>query len=82
MEEDLRNYVLARDEGRCLLCGGLGGDLHHVIYRSKLGKNLANNLATLCNKCHYKIHNITDEVKQLLLERIRNSESRLRNRLV
>jgi 5-methylcytosine-specific restriction endonuclease McrA len=82
MEEDLRNYVNARDEGLCLLCGRLGSEPHHVKYRSLGGKNCANNLATLCNKCHYKIHNKKDEYKKLLLQRISENEKRLRDRLI
>jgi 5-methylcytosine-specific restriction endonuclease McrA len=81
MTQELRDYVYSRDEGQCLKCGNLGSDPHHVIYRSKGGKHKANNIATLCNKCHHKIHNITDDVKGLLLQRIKESEQRLRDSL-
>ncbi len=80
--EELHRYVSARDDDKCLLCYSLGGDHHHVKYRSHQGKHKANNLATLCNKCHYKIHNISDGVKELLISRIKESEKLFRERLI
>lgn len=82
MVEELYEYVHARDDGLCLKCGNPGGPPHHVIYKSQGGKNKANNLATLCAKCHDEIHNKKDTVRELLLQKIKESESRFKQRLV
>ncbi len=82
MCDELHQYVEARDNGCCVLCGNLGGEHHHVTYRSHLGKHKANNLATLCNKCHYKIHNISDKLKELIFSRIKENEKLFRERLI
>ena len=52
----VRVAVLARDKGRCRCCGAKGTDLHHVLYRSRGGKDTADNLVTVCRQCHEAIH--------------------------
>ena len=47
----------ARDGGQCRVCGGTYNlHMHHLKYRSKLGKDDANNYLTLCEVCHEKEH--------------------------
>ena len=47
----------------CEVCGGQANDIHHIIYRSKFGKNRKDeqdhiaNLMALCRICHDKAHN-------------------------
>ena len=64
-------YVLSRDNYTCQYCKGKSKDVklqvHHITPRSKGGSNLPNNLLTLCNVCHNKLHTgvITLTCKQL-----------------
>lgn len=34
----LRRQIYERDEGQCVLCGGSGAHIHHIIFRSQVGK--------------------------------------------
>lgn len=53
----VRQTVLDRDEGQCVVCGGTWRlELHHVVYRSQGGTHDESNLATLCQGCHRLIH--------------------------
>ena len=53
----LRFLVLARDRGRCVLCGARADDgvrLHvdHIVPWSRSGRTVAENLQTLCDRCN------------------------------
>lgn len=59
--ENVKQYVLERDEHTCQLCKRkidtetkktLKLHIHHIVYRSKGGTNAATNLLTVCTKCH------------------------------
>ena len=54
-KEAIRN----RDNYTCQCCGkkNIRLEVHHIIYRSNDGTNDENNLITLCEKCHNKVHN-------------------------
>jgi 5-methylcytosine-specific restriction endonuclease McrA len=82
LTDDLREYVFARDEGLCVKCGNQGSEPHHIIYRSHIKGHCANLIATLCYRCHGKIHTVKDDVKKLLLQRVQENEKILRERLV
>lgn len=63
--ENVKAMVLDRDKHICQLCNKnkVGTmEVHHIIYRSNHGSNDANNLITLCHKCHHDIH---EGIKQL-----------------
>ena len=49
---------LNRDNYTCQCCKTKKGTLHahHVIYRSKGGADVLDNLITLCEQCHKKLH--------------------------
>jgi len=52
-----RHAILKRDNFKCKLCGkstsdGIKLEVDHIIPISKGGKNKANNLQTLCDKCN------------------------------
>ena len=54
----IRYYVFARDNYTCQVCNK-GGILqtHHIVYKSNGGTDRADNLITVCNKCHsYENH--------------------------
>lgn len=74
-----------RDQYRCQHCdrrdGKMGADLqvHHIRPVKKGGSNDLNNLATLCNDCHWTLHSHYDGRERLtvdLLEEDRPSWSR------
>ena len=53
----LRDAVLARDSSRCRSCG-LRWDLmvHHLVFRARGGPTSAENLVSLCGRCHSLVH--------------------------
>ena len=53
---NLRDRVFNRDDWKCKACGtNTGISAHHIKPRSKGGKNVMKNLATLCCNCHDKM---------------------------
>lgn len=74
--ENARETALRRDQYRCQHCdrreGKWGTDLqvHHIRPVKEGGSHDLNNLATLCNTCHWKLHrhhNDKDELHPRLL---------------
>ena len=68
--ENVKQYLIARENGRCQLCGkgydGNGWHIHHIIPRSEGGSDRPDNLALLHKKCHEKLHkNFTRYSKKL-----------------
>ncbi|WP_240520165.1 HNH endonuclease, partial [Bacillus sp. AFS019443] len=53
-----RYYVFARDNYTCQICKKKGGILHthHIIERCNGGSNMADNLVTVHDECHQKLH--------------------------
>jgi len=55
-----KSYVLSRDGYTCQHCKGKSKNkklrVHHIIFRSKGGTNSPDNLITLCETCHDKLH--------------------------
>lgn len=64
--DDVRREVLVRDQYSCTTCGWTNKqwdksdprhlELHHVHQHAKGGANTTDNLTTLCNVCHKKVH--------------------------
>lgn len=56
--ENHRQYVLTRDKYCCRNCKKKNVVLntHHVVLRSKGGRDHYSNLVTLCEECHKKVH--------------------------
>ena len=55
--QQLCRQVLTRDSWRCQGCGGSQDlQVHHIQPRSFLGDDVEENLITLCNVCHRKMH--------------------------
>ena len=52
----VRDKVYERDQGRCRMCGRLGTELHHVVFRSQGGRGVFTNALTLCSKHHREVH--------------------------
>jgi len=55
---EIRIKVLERDDNRCKTCGfnGKGLHVHHIEYKRNGGNEDMNNLITMCNQCHMRIH--------------------------
>lgn len=63
-------FVLSRDGHDCKECGGKKKDnrlhVHHIQFRSNGGSNSPDNLVTLCETCHSKLHAKKDAQKYSL----------------
>lgn len=56
-EYNVRQYVLKRDNYTCRICGCKDAKFHvHHIETRKTGGNAPDNLITLCENCHKKLH--------------------------
>lgn len=66
IRDEVRMEVLRRDRNTCQQCGWTHDlwspsdprhlELHHVIHHVDGGMNTAENLVTLCTRCHDKVH--------------------------
>jgi 5-methylcytosine-specific restriction endonuclease McrA len=56
---ELRDQVLIRDRGACVLCGRLATQVDHVIPREYGGTDHPGNLRSLCEPCHRASHRLT-----------------------
>lgn len=55
--ENVKSYVLSRDKHTCFFkCKDSKLEVHHIKFRSQGGTDNPNNLITLCEKCHKKVH--------------------------
>jgi 5-methylcytosine-specific restriction endonuclease McrA len=60
----LRRRVLERDQCRCRRCNSKTRlQIHHLTY-IRIGKELLEDLLTLCNDCHKRAHNIPDKPRR------------------
>ena len=67
--KNLQAYIIAREHGKCQLCGkDYDGkwNLHHIISRSKGGTDKPDNIALLHEDCHKKLHkeNLGNKLKK------------------
>lgn len=55
---NIKAYILNRDNYTCQCCKTKKGILHvhHIVYRSKGGSDKTENLITLCEYCHKRLH--------------------------
>lgn len=62
---NVKAYVLDRDNYECQKCKIKNGKLHvhHIVFRSKGGTNSPDNLITLCESCHEKLHKGEFQIK-------------------
>lgn len=69
-----KEAVMNRDSYTCQICGAkhIRLEVHHIVYRSKGGTNDEDNLITLCETCHKKVHkgeiNVSLKTKRLRLK--------------
>lgn len=70
-----RLKAIERDEGFCVLCGGMASDVHHIIFRSAGGTNNLDNLVCLCRSCHQQAHgHKSKQARAILLQIIKGGE--------
>ena len=55
--ERVKLRVMARDDGRCIICGLSGFPNAHYIPRSQGGLGIEQNVVTLCPVCHQRYDN-------------------------
>jgi len=62
---NLKAYILHRDGYQCQKCKAKNTKLHvhHIIFRSKGGTDTPDNLISLCESCHSKLHAGEFEIK-------------------
>lgn len=53
ISKDLHRDIIHKDGGMCRFCHRIDGlEVHHVLYKSEGGKDVSDNLITLCRKHH------------------------------
>ena len=62
--KSVKDYVRARQGGKCIICGKPIEHFHHVIPRHLDGSDLPENIVGLCKTCHEGIH--TDKIQTAL----------------
>lgn len=71
LRKQIRVLVIERDEGKCVLCGKNGVDVHEVIPRSRFGRGTMDdcfsleNCALLCRSCHSGAHTVVERGRLL-----------------
>ena len=65
---NISEYVLCRDKHTCQSCGKKTGKkhVHHVIWRRDGGADTPENLITLCESCHTKVHSSSRSNKAIV----------------
>lgn len=68
--EDFKKKVFQRDNNKCIICGELGVDAHHLIDRKCWtdGGYYLNNGVTLCSNCHLLAEDGTYTVEELRMK--------------
>lgn len=52
----IRDEVKIRYNNQCAVCYQRGHHIHHVMPKSRSGRNVFTNALLLCNSCHKEIH--------------------------
>ena len=56
----LVEFVTERDNFKCVKCGSNKKlNVHHIKFLSRGGNNKVDNLVTLCEQCHIKVHKVS-----------------------
>lgn len=62
--QEVREYVLMRDNYLCVICGKPAQEVHHIVHLTpqnitdiKINLNPAN-LKSLCRECHFEMHRL------------------------
>jgi 5-methylcytosine-specific restriction endonuclease McrA len=66
-----RDFIFRRDNGICVLCNGVGKDVHHISYKRKYNED-HRDLILLCKACHAFVHDrvIPSEIAEIDEEKV------------
>ena len=64
ISHNLRNLVYERDSYTCVLCERPADDCHHVIPKSKGGRDVVVNLVSICRYHHALVHREITKVRE------------------
>lgn len=68
----IRNERLRVDNYTCVVCKSKSKlQVHHITYKSLYGEDVLNDLMTVCNKCHERIHGIKKKKKKNKLLKVK-----------
>ena len=90
LNKNQREYILKRDGYKCSICGCISDDLtvHHIRKRCNGGTNDPENLISLCQDCHVRIHkweeirlSLTKEQREEILKQNINKKHATRDDL-
>jgi 5-methylcytosine-specific restriction endonuclease McrA len=74
-QDKLIYQQIVEEQPYCQLCGSTEWlEIHHIIYKSQLGKTTKDNLIRLCKKCHMKCHSNKRVWQPILIERIKKDD--------
>jgi hypothetical protein len=63
----IRNDVIERDGGKCVICGSKEIlEVHHIRPIKSKGNNTMENLQTLCEDCHNMKHSKKTNIRQMI----------------
>lgn len=66
----VKERVVSRDRGLCVVCGKPGIPNSHFVKRSQGGLGIEENIATHCLECHYYLDNgPDDERKKFIIQK-------------
>ena len=73
-ERDSGRVVIARDRV-CVGCGAPASrcQIHHIIFRSKHGRTVIENLVLVCWSCHHGLHHPAQRGRRRLSRRMRHA---------
>jgi hypothetical protein len=68
-KRNLRNIIFERDSYTCIFCEEPASDIHHVIKKSKGGRDNPYNLVSVCRWCHSALHGVgVNEPRQVTIK--------------
>lgn len=79
--QNLKQYVLNRDCYLCQICRKKSKQstklhVHHIVFKSNGGTDIKDNLITLCEHCHNKLHCTKDAQAKSLKLRIKQTNTK------
>lgn len=77
--KQIRNRILARDGYRCRMCGtGKQLRVHHIRYPDIYGSESDEDLITVCDSCHQRVHGADIQRKREAVEERKKTEWHMR----
>lgn len=71
----VKKAAAERDGYQCIICHARATDVHHIIYRSQLGKDELANVVCLCRNCHEQAHGVNAKLwRERFLEYVKTED--------